>query len=163
MQRVAGVVLVLFCLVGLALGVVALVVPSEADAQTARPGSVQRTTLSTTCASTTCSGTAPSGATAGAPIAQATAVLVRVCADESATLSGAGSLQAYFRDETDGLWSRAPGLDKALSAADSGERCATFPGTEVHVSYGRLSWVPSGVTLSTGDLTVTLYAATLRR
>lgn len=133
-----------------------------ADAQTL-PGRVRRFSATTTCGSTTCSGTAPSAASDGVGLQTGTGLRIRLCADSGQTLSGAGTLSAYVRDETDGLWSRVPALDKTVPGGASGLRCVGWDENAVLLPYGATVYVPASVTVSGGNLTVTHYVATLGR
>lgn len=139
-----------------------LLFPLLASAQTL-PGRVRRFPAATTCGSTTCSGSAPSAASDGVALQAATGLRLRLCADSGQTLSGAGTLSAYVRDETDGLWTRVPALDKTVPASASGLRCVGWDENAVLLPYGATVYVPAGVTVSGGNLTVTHYVATLGR
>lgn len=133
-----------------------------AEAQTL-PGRVRRFPATTTCGSTTCSGTAPSAASDGVSLQAATGLRLRLCADSGQTLSGAGTLSAYVRDETDGLWTRVPALDKTVPGGASGLRCVGWDENSVLLPYGATVYIPASVTVSGGNLTVSHYVATLGR
>src|SRR5512134_3082044 len=130
---------VLFC----TIFAVALSIAS-ADAQTLG-GIVRRVAATTSCGSTTCSGSAPTGSTDGASLQQATAIRVRLCAASGQTLSGAGTLAVYVRDETDGLWARVAALDKTVPASASGLRCIGWDEGINGVPYGSVAYVPASV------------------
>ena len=98
-------------------------------------------------------GSAPSGATDGQPVGDLIAVTVVAAADSGQTLSGAGTLQAYIYDASTGLWSRMPGAD--LSVTSSAVRSMAFQALDVLGGRaGRVKWVPTGVTISSGGVTV---------
>lgn len=77
---------------------------------------------------------------------------VTVCADSGQTLSGAGVLTAYGRDPSVALWAASPDLN--LTVSSSARRCQTFMGFMVTLPVGRITWVPTGVTVSSGGVTV---------
>ena len=79
-------------------------------------------------------------------------ITVTVCADSGQTLSGAGTLTAYNRDESIALWATVP--DFNLTVSSSARRCQSFAGFNVDVPVGRVTWVPTGVTVSGGGVTV---------
>lgn len=79
-------------------------------------------------------------------------VSVWVCADNAQTLSGAGTLTAYSRDASAALWAAAP-LNN-LSVTSSGRRCQDLGVFELLIPGGRVTWVPTGVTVSGGGVTV---------
>lgn len=149
---------VLFC----TLFIVALSIAS-ADAQTTLSGKVRRVSTATTCAGSPCSGAAPSAASDGISLQYATGLRLRLCADSGQTLSGAGTLSAYVRDETDGIWTRVPALDKTVPASASGLRCVGWDENVVQLPYGAAVYVATGVTLSGGNIAVAHYIATLGR
>lgn len=135
---------------------------ATADAQTLG-GIVRRVAAITSCGSTTCSGSAPTSSTDGTSLQQATAIRVRLCAGAGQTLSGAGTLAVYVRDETDGLWARVAALDKTVPASASGLRCIGWDESVNGVPYGSVAYVPASVTVSGGNLTVTTYISTTRK
>jgi hypothetical protein len=94
--------------------------------------------------------TPPDGA--GATVADAMGYYVCVEADSGQTLSGAGSLKAYAWNPLSGVWARVPDLDLATTTATI--RGLGFIGNEVISRRGRIAYVPSGVTYSSGSLTI---------
>lgn len=98
-------------------------------------------------------GSAPTLATDGQPLKDLDAITVMVAADATRTLSGAGTLQCYVYDPSVALWARAPGLDFACSTASV--RTLSFQAVEVIGGRnGRVVWIPNGVTISAGGVTV---------
>ena len=80
-------------------------------------------------------------------------------ADASQTLSGGGTLQAYVYDPQAAAWARCPDCDLALSLASV--RRQSFPAFDVKVGLpgARVAWIPAGVTVSSGGVTVYLNGA----
>jgi hypothetical protein len=112
------------------------------------------------CASGTCDApVAAASLTDGLDLTttRAKGILVTVCADSGQTLSGAGTLTAYNRDPAVALWAVLP--DMNLSPATATVRCISFAGLYVPVSKGRVLWVPTGVTVSAGGVTVFITGA----
>lgn len=98
-------------------------------------------------------GSAPSGATDGQPLEDLSAVTVIAAADATRTLSGAGTLECYVYDDVTALWSRLPACD--LSCNTASVRSLAFPVMEVlGPRASRIKWVPNGVTISAGGVTV---------
>lgn len=92
------------------------------------------------------------------------AVEVTLQADSGQTLSGAGTLEAWFKVPQGG-WARAKEFD--LSVAATGIAAATYrtitfqgpsPGRGIPIiaRQGRAAWVPNGVTVSSGGATIYL-------
>jgi hypothetical protein len=112
-----------------------------------------------TCTTGTCAGTAPTGADAGAALNSVDKFRLMICAASGQTLSGAGTMQAYYCDAVSNLCYRDTGLDQTVTA--SGVRCATFP--DFNVGYvtaqqDTVEFVASGVTVSGGAaLTERIY------
>ena len=112
------------------------------------------------------SGTAndiPSGTSVGVNIYQAQAVQVCLSADASQTLSGAGTLECYYYSPQTSRWHRLKSWD--LSVATEGIAAGTYrdcaftsntPGFGSPIIHrgGRLAWVPNGVTISSGGVTI---------
>lgn len=92
-------------------------------------------------------GVAPSASTEGVPLSSAKSYRVVVSAQVGQTLSGAGSLQAYFFSPNTG-WARDPDLDLTLSV--SGFRSQAFSDVLVGPPMGRMRYVGNGVTVSSG-------------
>jgi hypothetical protein len=114
-----------------------------------RPRSVKAT-------ATTGSEAAPSGATEGMDLTTVGAVDVVVCADSGQTITLGGTLQVYFYDVDTGLWALS---DYNLSVP-TGKRCGTTVGPSagkgipIIAKRGRIAVVPSGVTVSSGSVTI---------
>lgn len=85
---------------------------------------------------------------------------VSLCAASGQTLSGAGSLNAYYYDPGAALWMRDPDLDLsvsvgATSCAGAACRCQVWP--DFAISSAKLGYVlyaTNGITVSGGTLTV---------
>jgi hypothetical protein len=101
---------------------------------------------------------APTLATQGQPLLEMAGLYVAIEADSTRTLSGAGSLTAYIYDSAPGAfaaWVRCPDLDLPVPASASGLRRVAFSGLQLVAPRGtRLMYIPVGVTLSAGGLTV---------
>lgn len=100
---------------------------------------------------------APSASTDGMDSTGIKGYRVTLCATSGNTLSGAGTLHAYyFSVPAGGLWTRNPGLDlpvtvTATSCAGAACRCQTFPDLEAQSKIkGRVKWATSAVTVSGG-------------
>jgi hypothetical protein len=111
------------------------------------------------CASGTCD--APTAAGEGFALStsdfRVKGIVVTVCADSGQTLSGAGTLTAYTRDSSVALWAVTPDLN--LSPATATVRCIAFPAIWVAVPAGRVAFVPTGVTVSAGGVTIYITGA----
>lgn len=101
------------------------------------------------CSAGSCTGTAPSTSTEGMLLGGVTGYRLTICAAGGQTLSGAGTMQAYAWNSAEGLWSRDLGLDQNVTA--SGKQCQTFPDFKVGLSYDRVRFVASAVTVSGGS------------
>lgn len=132
---------------------------------------VVRSWAVTTTSTSPFTGTVPTAACAATRTGtSATGLLLQecqayyVCAEAASgqTLSGAGSLDAYFFDPEDEVQTREPGADEDLAADCAGNRRCCFPQREVkQASAGCAYWNPSGVTTS-GGVTVRVFARCLR-
>lgn len=117
---------------------------------------------------TTGTETFAAGALDGVSCANAGAIEVFLEADSGQTLSGAGNLLAYALDDINGLWARAPDFDLAVTSAMASNRAATFigpsagKGIPVISKRGRMAYVPSGVTVSSGGVTIAMNLASAR-
>jgi len=106
-------------------------------------------------------------ATDGASLRSASGWDVYVEADSGQTLSGAGTLQAYWYSDNQARWMRAPDFDITIPAAAASNRgyyaLAGSPGKgiPVLVQSGRIGYAPNGVTVSSGGVTIYIdvYAA----
>lgn len=96
---------------------------------------------------------APSAATEGMLLTRVAGYRVSICAASGQTLSGAGSLQAYYFDPAREVWIRNPTLDRSVTV--SGSRCQAFPDATTLVRFGRVLYATSSVTVS-GGTTVTV-------
>jgi hypothetical protein len=134
--------------------VLALLAPLAASAAPATYTTIANRTVQGACASGTCDAPVEAaGATDGADLVRfARGLVVTVCAASGQTLSGAGTLTAYLREPGIALWAAAPELN--LTVTSSARRCQTFSGFMVTVPRGRATWVPTGVTVSGGGVTV---------
>lgn len=94
---------------------------------------------------------APTLVTEGLDLNDVEGFRVTVCAASGQTLSGAGSMQAYLWDNDLGLWARNPDLDFNVTATT---RCQVSPDFQVMVAAGRVYFAATGVTVSSGTLTV---------
>ena len=85
---------------------------------------------------------------------------IELCAASGQTLSGAGSLQAYYYDPAIALWTRNPSLDLAVTVASTSCggaacRCQTWGDLAVGASKsGYVLFATSGITVSAGTLAV---------
>jgi hypothetical protein len=105
---------------------------------------------------TTGSESAPSAATEGMDLTTVGAVDVIVCADSGQTITAGGTIQVWFYDVDVGLWALS---DYSLSVPTT-KRCATTlgpsagKGIPIIAKRGRIALVPSGMTVSSGGLTL---------
>lgn len=105
-------------------------------------------------------------ATDGASLKNAGAWDVVIEADSGQTLSGAGTVQAWIYDDTVAGWCRAPEFDVTVPAGVASIRryypLAGSPGKGIPVitQRGRIGYTVSGVTISSGGVTIyiNLYA-----
>jgi hypothetical protein len=132
----------------------ALLLPVLTSAAPATYTTLANRTIQGACASGTCDAPVEAaGTTDGADLVKfARGLAVTVCADSGQTLSGAGTLTAYIRDPSIALWAAAPALN--VTVFSTARRCQTFSGFTVTVPRGRITWVPTGVTVSSGGVTV---------
>jgi hypothetical protein len=77
-------------------------------------------------------------------------------ADVGQTLSGAGTLRAWYYDFTIGAWARNPDLDKNVTL--SGQRRQVFSDVSTLVRTGCVLYAADSVTVSGGTVTVRLTA-----
>jgi hypothetical protein len=77
---------------------------------------------------------------------------VIVSAASGQTLSGAGSLLAWMWSHTLAAWCRNPALDQLVTV--SGKRAQVSAEFDVGVCIGRVLFAASGVTASSGAITV---------
>jgi hypothetical protein len=109
---------------------------------------------------TTGTETFAAAATDGASLRSASGWDVYVEADSGQTLSGAGSLLAYWYSNTTGRWNRAPDFDISIPAGVASNRgfypLAGSPGKgiPVLVQSGRIGYTVSGATASGGGFTI---------
>jgi hypothetical protein len=105
---------------------------------------------------TTGSEAAPSTAAEGMDLTMVGAVDVVVCADSGQTITLGATVQVWFYDVDTGLWALS---DYSLSVP-TGKRCATTigpsagKGIPIIARRGRVAFVPSGLTVSAGGLTL---------
>lgn len=115
---------------------------------------------------TTGTESAPTLATQGLTLKFLTGFEVYLSADSTKTLSGAGTLQAFRYSNFLGRWARAPEFDivitGALATGITGARDATFKaggygvGISVVSSRDSIAYVPNGVTVSGGGVTINI-------
>jgi hypothetical protein len=111
---------------------------------------------------TASAGTDPSSASDGMSLLAAGGSPIRhfwvnLCAASGQTLSGAGTLRAWVYNSRRALWMRNPDLDLAVGSAVAGKRCRAWVDLQVGVkSDRRLHFVSDGVTVSSGDVTITV-------
>lgn len=101
-------------------------------------------------------GSAPTLSTDGFPVTDNKGIRVTVVAASGQSLSGGGTLQAYYYQPTAGAWFRDEDLDLTIPADASGQAGWTFGDMQVAVPVGRAMWVTNGVTVS-GGTTVKTY------
>lgn len=92
-------------------------------------------------------------ASLGAPLAGATAYRLTVVAPVGATVTGGGFNCYVFHSPDFPIW--APGNPTFNGTLPTGSRFASMPDVPIGVGSGRLSCIPTGVTLSSGT-TVTI-------
>jgi hypothetical protein len=96
----------------------------------------------------------------GMKLPSVTGAFVSLCAASGQTLSGAGSLAAYYYDPAAALWMRDPDLDldvdlTATSCGGSPCRCRVWPDFPVPANKaGYVLFATDGITVSGGTLTV---------
>lgn len=96
----------------------------------------------------------------GLKLNQVTGAYISLCAAEGETLSGAGTLDAYYYDVSASLWMRDPDIDlsvtvTATSCAGSPCRCQIWPDFPVDSKKaGYTLFATNGITVSGGTLTV---------
>lgn len=145
-------------LLGLALGAVLSYVGSaRAGATYQTPTTTACTSRTVECAAGTCTESAPS-ANSGFALANVQGYYVRISADSGQTLSGAGTMRNYHCSA-----SLSPAcaqvLDNNLAVTASGVRpqeWAPFVVPYIDNTADTMYWSPSGVTVSSGNLTVTI-------
>lgn len=96
---------------------------------------------------------APTLSTEGAGLTEARGLRVSVCAATGQTLSGAGTLKAWYLNPS-GLWNRNSALDLSIPATASGIRCWAFPDMAVLVRTGRALFATDSVTVSGGTTVI---------
>jgi hypothetical protein len=143
--------------------VASLLVPGSAFAAavTWNPVASKAVSVYGVCAAgTTCD--APSAATDGMQLSGVAYVVVKVCADSGQTITDAQSFDVYFYDYIDGVW--AQWSSSSLSTTKTGARCYVLegdsPGHGIPMlsRRGRIAVVPTAVAVSSGAVTVYLYA-----
>lgn len=130
----------------------ALLTPSLAFPAAATYTNPTGTTAKIVCASGTCD--APTLATQGLNGADLTGYQVTVAADDTRTLSGAGTLLCYVYDADVGAWARVPDMD--ITVGTGSVQYLAFPGVWLAAPRGRIAYVPSSVTVSAGGVTIWL-------
>lgn len=144
----------------LILVLVAALIPSlalGAEQSWAKTGT--RSVVGVCAAGTTCD--IPSDATKGMQLNNVTRISIEVCADSGQTITGGSGILLYAYDATSGLWGQ---FNATAYTVKTGARCAWVQGSaigvgiEIAASRGRLAAVPSGMTVSSGSLTVYMNA-----
>jgi len=115
-----------------------------------------------TCNAGTCArASAPTSNAEGANISSANGYRLSICAASGQTLSGAGTMQAYWCDTLTALCYRNPLNDQNVTGAVSGQRCVTWPDFQIAAITGNpdsVVFAASAVTVNGGSaLTVQLY------
>lgn len=135
----------------LLLGAVALLLASSEPP----PTTVACASRTVTCSAGTCTETAPSTNT-GTVLLSARGYYLRVCADSGQTLSGAGTMRDYHCSAAlSPSCAQVKGNNQAVT--NSAERCEEFiPFVVPYVdnTADTMFWSPTGVTVSSGNLTV---------
>lgn len=100
---------------------------------------------------------APSDSSDGQQLPGLGAITVVVSADSGQTLSGAGTLQAYFEDDSlPGRFIRAAWADLTITASGVRDQAFTPYAVATPRGNGKFMWVPNAATFSGGaGLTVT--------
>lgn len=150
--------------------VLGVAVPAIADI--ARSFSVTTTSTSpfsgTAPTTTTCAQARTGTDATGLRLDECKAYYVCVVAAAAQTLSGGGTISAYFEDPIEaanagaGAWARNDGADETIGSAASGKLRYCFPQRKVEQGTpGCGFWAPSGVTTS-GGTTVTVFARCIK-
>lgn len=151
-MKPTSVALVLAAALGLLLTAVGT---ASAGPTYATPTTVSCSSRTVTCVAGTCTETAPS-TNAGFALVNVQGYYVRICADSTRTLSGAGTMRDYHcSGSLSPTCSEIPGNAQAVTA--SSVRCMEFPPFVVPYldnTADTMWWSPNGVTVSAGDLTV---------
>jgi hypothetical protein len=100
------------------------------------------------CSAGSCTRAAPTLPTEGMSLVGMFGYKLTVCAAAGQTLSGAGSLLAWDYNVDEGVWTRDPLLDLAVTV--SGGRCQTWPDFPLGAGVDRVLFAASGVTVSGG-------------
>lgn len=149
----------------LIVALVSLAVPAYAAEQAWSAAGTSGFSVKGVCAAgTTCD--APSDATKGMNLEGVFRIAVQVCADSGQTITDGDGLAVYWYDGRSGLWGKS-GLSLTVGI---GARCAwaegDSPGHGIPVlvsggpaSSARVAVVPTAMTVSSGGLTVWIYAA----
>lgn len=90
----------------------------------------------------------PTLASEGSQLSGVKGFVVTVHADSGQTLTGVGTLKCYLYNPFIQLWAPCPDLD--LSVTSSAVRSQAFVGNQVVVGKGRIAYICSGVTPSSG-------------
>ena len=116
-------------------------------------------TRSGVCAAgTTCD--APTAATDGVALMDVSSIAVQVCADSGQTITDGAGLDVYYYDPVSALWGKSA---LALTVA-TGARCAWAEGDSpghgipILARRGRIAIIPNAMTVSSGGLTVWIFA-----
>jgi hypothetical protein len=89
-----------------------------------------------------------------------TGLRVVLSAEDTRTLSGAGTLRCYYYDNTLAAWIRNPDLDISITASHASVRRVAFPDQAIFVPNGRILYAADSVTVSAGttvDVQIVVY------
>lgn len=108
---------------------------------------------SSTVVCTTGNESAPSAITDGIALQGCSkGVAFFVSADSGQTLSGAGAVRIYVYDPDAGRWGEL--YDEARTISVGSRRDYALPGLYIYANNGRVAAIPSGVTISSGGVTI---------
>lgn len=110
---------------------------------------------------------APTLATEGMQLDSVDGFTLYLAADAGQTITGGTSLKCYLRNRIDGVWARFADWDVSLGAGNFTVQETTFAGPSAGKGWpiidraDRLAFVPSGVTVSSGNVTLFHNASSL--
>ena len=113
-------------------------------------GQSTATAVSQACVAGSCTRAAPTVAAEGLDLGGAKGIRLSVCAASGQTLSGAGTMRAWYYSPKAAKWMRNPGLDFVVTA--SGVQCQVFPDllATVNQDGSKVIWAADAVTVSGG-------------
>lgn len=149
-------------------GLICWLAPSEADAQptylACSTGCPPRYYWETAPLTRTAPSAVPVDGTVGSgmKLTYVTGAWISVCAASGQTLSGAGTLDAYFFDPAAGLWMRNDDLDLSVTVTAATYRCQVWPDFAVSASKaGYVLYATNGITVSGGTTVVVRVSGSL--